>query len=174
VFSKIVSKVLVDKGILGGRGKEVFFLIFLVLGLIGGDVGKNVKTDDGGGGDRGTGDNIGRAIRDIEEGEVLDVVKGGPDRSGRGRVLKLGGLRDDGLENAGSDIKRTWVIPSVVRALEDLKDGGGGVCNVLLVDVIKGGPGGDRDVGEGRGDDDGGLKRSERHLIQLASLWRLF
>ena len=117
MFSKIVSKVLVDKGILGGRGKEVFFLIFLVLGLIGGDVGKNVKTDDGGGGDRGTGDNIGRAIRDIEEGEVLDVVKGGPDRSGRWGILKLGRLRVDGLEDAGGNVKRAWVIPSIVRAL---------------------------------------------------------
>ena len=170
MFSKIVSKVLVDKGILGGRGKEVFLLVFSVLGLMGGDVGKNVETKDGGGGDRGTGDNIGGAVRDVEEGEVLVVVKGGPDRSGRWRILELGGLRDDGLEDAGGDIKRTWVIPSVVRALEDLKDGGGGVRNVLLVDVIKGGPGGDRDVGEGRGGDDGGLRGSERHLRQLAPL----
>jgi len=44
-----------------------------------------------------------------------------------------------------------------VRALEDLKDGGGGVRNILLVYVIEGGPGGDGDVGEGRGGNDGGL-----------------
>ena len=41
--------------------------------------------------------------------------------------------------------------------MEDLKDGGGGVRNVLLVNVIKGGPGGDRDVGEGGGGNGGGL-----------------
>ena len=75
------------------------------------------------------------------------------------------------MEDAGSDIERTWVVPSVVRALEDLKDGGGSVCNVLLVDVIKGRPGGDRDMGEGGGGDDGGLGSSEGHFtIQLAPL----
>jgi len=137
MFSKIVSKVLMDKGILSGCWEEVLFLVFTVLGLVGGDMGENIKTKDGGGGDGGTGDNIGRAIRDIE-GEVFDVVEGGPDRSGRWRIPKLGGLRDDGLEDTGSDVKRAWVIPSVVRALEDLKDGGSSVCNVLLVDVVKG------------------------------------
>jgi len=137
MFSKIVSKVLMDKGILSGCWEEVLFLVFTVLGLVGGDMGKDVKTKDRGGGDGGTGDDIGRAIRDVE-GEVFDVVEGGPDRSGRWRIPKLGGLRDDGLEDAGSDVKRAWVIPSVVRALEDLKDGGSGVRNVLLVDVVKG------------------------------------
>ena len=53
----------------------------------------------------------------------------------------------------------------IVRALKDLKDGGSGVRNVLLVDVIKGRPGGDGDVGEGRGGDDSRLRREERHSI---------
>jgi len=86
----------------------------------------------------------------------------------------LGRLGVDGLEDAGGNVKRAWVIPSVVRALEDLKDGGGGVRNVLLVDVIKGRPGGDGDVGESGGGDDGGLRGSKRHLRQLAPLCRLF
>jgi len=159
VFSRIVSKVLVDKGVLGGHGEEVFLLVFLVLGLVGGDVGEDVKANDWSGGDGGTGDDVGGTVRDIEEREVLDVVKGGPDRSGRWGILKLGGLRSgiDGLEDTGGDIKRAWIVPSVVRALEDLEDGGGSVRNVLLVNIIKGGPGGNRDVGEGRGGDDGGL-----------------
>jgi len=72
---------------------------------------------------------------------------------------------DDGLENAGSDIERTWVVPSVVRALEDLKDGSSGICNILLIGVVKGGPGSDGDMGEGGGGDDSGLGRSERHSI---------
>jgi len=65
----------------------------------------------------------------------------------------------------GSNVKGTWVVPSVVRALEDLKDGGGGICNVLLVDVIKGRPGGNGDVGKGRGGNGSGLGRVERHSI---------
>ena len=64
----------------------------------------------------------------------------------------------------GGNIERAWVVPSIVGTLKDFKDGSSGVHNVLLVDVIKGRPGGDRDVGEGRGGDDGGL-RIERHSI---------
>ena len=165
MLSKIVSKVLMDKGVLGGCGEEVFFFVFTIGGLVGGDVGKDVKTIVWGRGDRSTGDDISGAVRDIEEGEVFDVVKGGPDRSGGWGILEFGGLRGDGLEDTGSNIKGTWVVPSVVRALKDLEDGGGGVCNVLLVNIIKGGPGGDRDVGKGRGGDDSGLGRVERHSI---------
>ena len=170
MLSKIVSKILVDVGVLGGRGEEILFLVFTILGLVGGDVGKDVKTEDGGGRDGGTSDDIGRTVRDVDKGEVFDVVKGGPDRSGRWGILELGRLSVNGLEDVGGDVKRTGVIPGVVRALEDLKDGGSGVCNVLLIDVIKGGPGGDGDVGEGGGGGDGRLRRSEGHLRQLAPL----
>jgi len=164
-----MSKVLVDVGVLGGRGEEIFFLVFTVLRFVGSDMGKDVKTKDGGGGDRGTGDNVCGAVGDVEEGVVFWVVKDRPGEFGSW------GTWNDRLEDAGGDVKRAWVVPSVVRALEDLKDGGGGVRNVLLVDVIKGGPGGDRDVGEGRGGNDSGLRSSEGHFtIQLASLKRLF
>jgi len=138
VLSKIVSKVLVDKGILGGHGKEVLFLVLTVLGLVGGDVGKDIKTNNWGRGDRGAGNDIGGTVRDVKEREVLDVIKGRPDWSGGWGILKLGRLRVDGLEDAGGDIKRTWVIPSVVRTLKDLEDGSGGIRNILLVDVVKG------------------------------------
>jgi len=129
--------------------------VFMVLDFVEGDMGEGVKAVDGSGGDRGTGDDIGGAVRDVEEGVILWVVK---DRPGEFRGW---GMWDNRLEDAGSNVKRTWVVPSVVRALEDLKDGGGGVCNILLIDIIKGGPGGDRDVGEGGGGDDSGLRRSE-------------
>jgi len=138
VLSKIVSKVLVDKGILGGRGKEVLFLVLTVLGLMGSDIGKDIKTNNWGRRDGGAGNDIGGTVRDVKEREVLDIIKGGPDWSGGLGILKLGRLRVDGLEDAGGDIERTWVIPSVVRTLKDLKDGSGGVHNVLLVDVVKG------------------------------------
>jgi len=170
VFSKIVSKVLMDKRVLGGRGEKVLFLVFAILRFVGGDVSEDVETDDWGGGDGGTGDDIVGTVRDVEEGEVFNVVKSGPGRSGRWGILELGRLGLDGLEDAGGDVEGAWVIPSVVRALKDLKDGGGGVRNVLLIDVIKGGPRGDGDVGKGGGGDDGGLRGSERHLRQLAPL----
>jgi len=170
MFFKIVSKVLVDKGVLGGRWEEILFLVFVIGWLMGSDVGEDVKTKDRGGGDGGTCDDVGGTVRDVEEWEVFDVAEGRPNRSGRWRVPKLGGLQDDGLEDTSSDVKRTWVIPSVVRALKNLKDGGSGVRNILLVDVIKGRPGGDGDVGESRGGDDGGLRGSERYLRQLAPL----
>jgi len=150
---------------LGGHGKEVFLFVLMVLGLVGGDMSKDIKTDNWGRGDGGAGNDIGGTVRDVEEREVLNIVKGGPDRSGRWRILKLGGRWDDGLEDAGGDIERTWVVPGVVRALEDLKDGGSGVYNVLPIDVVKGGPGSDGDMGEGRGGDDSGLRRSEQHSI---------
>ena len=41
--------------------------------------------------------------------------------------------------------------------LEDFKDSGGGVSDVLLIYVIEGQPRSNRDVGEGGGGDDGGL-----------------
>ena len=82
MLSKIVSKVLMDKGILGGRREEVFLLVFSVLELMGGDVGEDVETKDGGRGDRGTGDDIVRAIGDVEEGVVFLVVKDRPGELG--------------------------------------------------------------------------------------------
>jgi len=56
----------------------------------------------------------------------------------------------------------------VVR-LEDFEDSGGSVGNILLIDVVKGGPGSDRDMGEGRGGDDGGLRGSEEHFTYTVS-----
>jgi len=52
----------------------------------------------------------------------------------------------------------------VVR-LEDFKDGSGGVGDVLLIYVIEGQPGSNRDMGKGRGGDGSGLRSVERHLI---------
>ena len=167
---KFVSKVLVNVGILGRRREKVLFLVFTILRFVSGYVGEDVEAEDRGGRDGGTGDDIVGTSRDVEEGEVFNVVKSGPGRSGRWGIRELGRLRVDGLEDAGGDVKGTWVVPSVVRTLEDLKDGGGGVRNVLLVDVIKGGPGGDGDVREGGGGDDGGLRGGKRHLRQLAPL----
>jgi len=163
VALRIFSKDLLDERVLGGCGKEVFLFIFTVGGLVGGDMGEDVKTVDGSRGDGGAGDDIIGTARDVEEGEVFNLVEGGPDRSGGWGILKLGRLRGgvDRLKDMGGDIKRAWIVPSVVRTLEDLKDGGSGVCNVLLIDVVKGRPGSDGDMGEGGGGDDSGLRRSE-------------
>ena len=50
----------------------------MVLGLMGGDVSKDVKTDDWGRGDGGTGDDVCGAVWDVEEGVIFRVVKDGP------------------------------------------------------------------------------------------------
>jgi len=165
VLSKIVSKVLVDEGILGGRREEVFFFILMVLGLMGGDMGKDVKTNNWGRGDGSTGDDISGAVRDVEEGVILWVVK---DRPG-----KFGGWgmwdKWSGCWGLVSIKIGTWEIPSIVVRLEDFKDGSGSIGDVLLVYVIKGRPGGDRDVGEGGGSDNGRLGGSEGHFTYTVS-----
>jgi len=56
----------------------------------------------------------------------------------------------------------------VVR-LEDFEDRGSGVSDVLLIYVIEGGPGSNRDVGKGGGGNDGGLRGSEGHFTYTVS-----
>jgi len=89
VASRISSKDSFDEGVLGGGGKEVLLFVFTVLGLVGGDVSEDIKADDWGGGDRGTGDDISGAVRNVEEGVILWVVKDGPSElRGWGTVLR--------------------------------------------------------------------------------------
>ena len=59
----------------------------------------------------------------------------------------------------------TWVIPSVEVRVKNLKDCGGGVGDILLINIIEGRPGSDRDLGKGGGGDDSGLGSVERHLL---------
>ena len=63
---------------MGEGRKEVLLFVFTVLGLVGSDVSEDVKTDDWGGGDRGASDDIGGAVRGVEEGVIFRVVKDGP------------------------------------------------------------------------------------------------
>jgi len=130
-------------------------------------MGEGVKTGNWGGGDGGTGDNVCGAVGDVEEGVVLWVVKDGPSEF---RGWGMGDKRSGRWGSVHVKI-RTWEIPSVVVGLENFKDGGGSVSDVLLIYIIKGRPGSDRDMGEGGGGDDGGLGSSEGHFtIQLAPL----
>jgi len=71
VLSKIVSKMLVDERVLGGRREKVLFLVLPILGFVEGDVGEGLKTEDRGGGDGGTSDDICGAVGDVEEGVIL-------------------------------------------------------------------------------------------------------
>ena len=82
--SRISSKDLFDKGVLSGHREEVLLLIFVVLRLVGDDVGEGVKTGNWGRGDGGAGDNIGWAVGDVEEGVVFRVVKDRPGELGGG------------------------------------------------------------------------------------------
>ena len=59
VASRIKSKVLVHKGVLGGRWEEVLLLVVAVLRLVGSDVGEEFEVVGGSGGDGSTGDDIG-------------------------------------------------------------------------------------------------------------------
>ena len=88
---KIVPKVLVDVGVLGRCREEIFFFVLMVLGFVGGDVSKDVETKDGGRRDGSTGNNIGRAVRDVKEGMIFLVVKDRPS--------KLGGWGTRGKDN---------------------------------------------------------------------------
>ena len=62
ILLRIVSKMLVDKGILGGRREDILLLVITVLGLVGGDVGKEFEVVGRSGGDGGTGDDVGGEI----------------------------------------------------------------------------------------------------------------
>jgi len=165
VALRISSKDLFNKGVLGGGRKEVLLLVFMVLGLMGGNVSEDVKTENWGGGDGSTSNNVHGTVGDVAEGVVFRVVKDRPS--------ELGGW-GTGDERSGCwgsvSIKiRTWEVPSVVVRLEDFEDSGGGVGDVLLIYVIEGRPGSNRDVGEGRGGDNGGLGVSEGHFTYTIS-----
>jgi len=108
--------------------------VFTVLDFVEGDVGKGVQAVDGSRGDGGTGDNVSRAVGDVKEGVILWVVK---DRPGE---LRGWGMWDERSRCWGFVSVKigTWEIPSIVVRLEDFKDGGGSVGDVLLIYVIKG------------------------------------
>ena len=73
---------MVDEGVLGGRGEEVFLFVFAILGFVVGDVGEDVETEDRGGRDGGAGDDVCRAVRDVEERIIFLVVKNRPGELG--------------------------------------------------------------------------------------------
>jgi len=134
VSLRISSKDLVDKGVLGGCWEKVLLFVFMVLDFVKDNVGEDVKAVDGSRGDRGTGDDISGAVRDIGERVILWVVK---DRPG-----ELGGWgawdKRSGCWGSVSVKIGTWEIPSIVVRLEDFKDGGSSISDILLVYIIKG------------------------------------
>jgi len=165
-----------DKTILGGCREEVLLIVEAVVVLISDDMGEEVKVGDGCGGDQGTGDDVvGRGRWGEDEGLGLSRNE---DRGEEGGVIKNRGRQTgDGNDGRGGlKCVGTWAgeIPGVEVTVKDLKDSGSGVGEVLLIDVVNGRPGGDRDLGKGGGSDDGRLGQSERHFKQSALLWRLF
>ena len=68
-------------------------------------------------------------------------------------------------------VKGAWVIPGVVRTVEEVLNDLVGSGDVQLINVVNLGP---RDGGEGGGGDGSGGERRGRHWVQLASLRRLF
>ena len=74
---------------------------------------------------------------------------GGDDRGDGGNAVMF--------TNGAGAIPGAWIIPSVAGAGEEVLDNLGGGDEVDLVDVVKLGPGGDREGGGG--DDRGGERR---------------
>ena len=173
-----------DKRVLGERREEVFLVVEAIIVLESGDVSKEVEVGGGGRGDGGAGDNIVRGggvcelwrSRGSEDGGLH--CSGNEDGGVEGRIVKGGGWGAGDGDNGRGRLKSVgtwaWEVPSVIVAIEDLKDGSSGVGEVLLIYVVNSRPGRDRELGEGGGGDDGGLGRSERHFKQSALLWRLF
>jgi len=79
---RISSKDLFDERVLGGGRKEILLFVFTILGLVGGNVSKDVETDDWGGRDGCASDDIGGAVGDVEEGVIFRVVKDRPGELG--------------------------------------------------------------------------------------------
>ena len=72
-------------------------------------MGKGFEVGDRSGGDRGAGDDVGGGVRDVEEGKVLNVVKGGPDELWRWGARR-GSNRRGGVIGVGV---QAGVIPGV-------------------------------------------------------------
>jgi len=80
--SRICSKDLLDKEVLGRQGKEVVLLKKMKVFLMMGGVSKDFKTGVEDGGRRCTSDDIGRAVWNVEEGIVFNIFEGRPDKLG--------------------------------------------------------------------------------------------
>ena len=94
----------------------------------------------------------GNVGEDVEEvGRGVDTVDSDERRS-RGNAVSF-------ASGAGA-VKRAWVIPSVVRTVEEVLDDLVGGGDVELVNVVKLGP---RGGGKGGRGDDGGEGRRRRH-----------
>ena len=143
----------------GGRGSEQGWGVDDVgVGIDGGGL-KGVGVDEGNAGAGGRGgvlwglwdvDVVGAGASGFKEGEAgddeleLEFGTGGnggrPGDDGR-RCAGDGGILEMGASG-------TWIVPSVVRTVEDVVDDLKGSGGVLLIDGIQVGPGGD---GDGRG-----------------------
>ena len=86
-----------------------------------------------------------------EVGRGVDAVDGDEGRGGGNAVTFTSG--------AGA-IEGAWVIPGVMRTVEEVLDDLVGGGDVKLINVIKLGPGGS---GEGGRGDDNGERRRRRH-----------
>ena len=117
---------------MGGRREEILLLVFLVLGLVEGDVGKGVKVSDRSRRGRGAGDDVDGAVWNVEKGVVFNVLEGRPDKF-RGNWDKRSGCWGSVSIKIG-----TWEIPSIVVRLEDFEDSGGSISDVLLIYIIEG------------------------------------
>ena len=137
-------KLLVDVCILG-FGIRVLKLRTREVVLLGCDVGENFKEVGWGGNkDRRSGGNR-------DDGRRIDNEQGKEGGWADGRVRE-----DGGSKWGGCVAVRTWIVPSVVGAIEEVLDNLVGGSDVYLIDVVNLQPRGDREGGGGDGGGSGG------------------
>jgi len=158
VGAGVKAEVTVDEVVLGSGGRNVLliakggkFLLALVNARGGLDEQKEsfwggVPSRDGGD-DRG-GDDVGGGLR--EWGSGTDVVANDVGKEGRWELPENRGGDCSGGGNEDWAVTRgTWEVPSVVRGGENVFKGPSGLLNVVLINLVNGGPRGDGGSGGG-------------------------
>ena len=121
--------------------------------LLSGDVGENLKEVGRGGNKDGQGGGDGN------DGRRIDDKRGEEGGRADGRV------REDRDGEAASGVAiRAWIVPGVVRAIEEVLNNLVGSGNVYLVDIINLQPRGNRKGGGGDGSGGDGSDKRRRHL----------
>ena len=145
-------KLLVDVHILGLR-VGVFKLRTREVVLLGSDVGENLK-EIGRGGNKG-----GRGGSNRDDGQRIN------DEWGQEGGRANGGVGEDRDGEQGRCIADwTWVVPSVIGAIEEILNDLVGSGNIDLVNVLNLRPRGDRQGGGGDGGGSGSGDKRRQHL----------
>ena len=141
-----------DVGVLG-FGVGVLELWTREVVLLGGDIGEYFEEVGRGGNKDGGGES------ERDDGQRVNDKWG--EEGGRAN----GGIGEEwDSEAAGGVTIRAWIVPGVVRAIEEVLNDLVGGADVYLVDVVNLQPRGDREGRGGDGGGSGGSGKRRRHL----------